>query len=63
MINIFEKLSDLTKNLNNPNKKYWEQNKVEWDRNAKSPSGGTYSEQQMYESIRQSDIKRLLKFG
>ena len=40
-----------------------EQDKVEWDKSAKAPNGGTYNEQQMYESIRQSDIKRLLKFG
>ena len=63
MINIFEKLNNLTKSLNNPNKNYWEENKVQWDPQAKAPNGRTYSEEQMYESIRQSDIKRLLKFG
>jgi len=63
MINIFEKLHALTKSLNNPNKNYWEYNEVSWDRAAKAPNGETFNEQAMYESIRQSDIKRLLKFG
>jgi len=63
MINIFEKLNNITKSLNNPTKNYWEQNTVQWNREAKAPNGETYNEQQMYESIRQSDIKRLLKFG
>lgn len=63
MINIFEKLNDITKNLKNPNKNYWEDNVVTWDKAAKAPNGETYNEEQMYESIHQSDIKRLLKFG
>ena len=63
MINIFEKLNNITKNLNNPNKNYWEDNIVTWDKTAKTPNGETYNEEKMYESIRQSDIKRLLKFG
>ena len=63
MINIFEKLNNITKNLNNPNKNYWEDNIVTWDKTSKTPNGETYNEEQMYESIRQSDIKRLLKFG
>lgn len=63
MINIFEHLGNITRNLNNPNRNYWEKDRVEWDKSAKAPGGGTYNEQQMYESIRQSDIKRLLKFG
>lgn len=62
MINIFEKLNNITKNLNNPNKNYWEDNIVTWDKTAKAPTGEIYNEEQMYESIRQSDIKRLLKF-
>lgn len=63
MINIFEKLNNITKNLNNPNKNYWEDNIVTWDKTAKAPNGEIYNEEQMYESIRQSDINRLLKFG
>lgn len=62
MINIFEKLSDLTKSLNSPIKNYWEINNIQWDKNAKSPDGGTYNEQLMYESIKQSDRNRLLKY-
>ncbi|MBQ3415884.1 MAG: hypothetical protein IJH39_11250 [Clostridia bacterium] len=63
MINIFEKLHTLTESLNKPNKNYWENNDVAWDKQAKAPNGETFNEQAMYESIRQSDIKRLLKFG
>ena len=63
MINIFEKLNNITKNLNNPNKNYWEDNIVTWDKTAKAPNRETYNEAQMYESIHQSDLKRLLKFG
>lgn len=63
MINIFEKLHTLTESLNKPNKNYWENNDVAWDKQAKAPNGETFNEQVMYESIRQSDIKRLLKFG
>lgn len=63
MINIFEKLHTLSESLNKPNKNYWENNEVTWDKMAKAPNGDTFNEQQMYESIRESDIKRLLKFG
>lgn len=63
MINIFEKLQNITKSLNNNNRNYWETDKIEWNREAKMPNGETFNEKQMYESIRESDIKRLLKFG
>ena len=63
MINLFETLSNYTKNLNNPNKNYWEQNSFDWNRNAKAPDNSTYDEQAMMESIMESDKKRLLKFG
>lgn len=63
MINIFEKLHSLTESLNKPNKNYWENNDITWDKQAKAPNGETFNEQAMYESIRESDIKRLLKFG
>ena len=63
MVNIFEKLQNLTKTINNPNKNYWESEPIDWDKTAKSPDGNTFNEREMYESIRQSDIKRLLKFG
>ena len=62
MINIFEKLNKITKSLNNPNTNYWENNDISWDKRAKAPNGETFNEQAMYESIRESDIKRLLKF-
>lgn len=63
MINIFKKLHTLTESLNKPNKNYWENNDITWDKQAKAPNGETFNEQAMYESIRESDIKRLLKFG
>lgn len=63
MYNIFENSIKWLKNLNNPEKKYWENDVVEWDKSAKAPNGETYNEEAMYESIRQSDIKRLMKFG
>ena len=58
MINIFEKLHTLTESLNNPNKNYWDNNEVVWDKAAKAPNGDTFNEQQMYESIRESDMDR-----
>ena len=62
MINLFEKLQSITKSLNNPNLNYWEKSNISWNREAKAPNGETFNEQQMYESIRESDVKRLLKF-
>ena len=52
MINIFEKLHTLTESLNKPNKNYWENNDITWDKQAKAPNGETFNEQAMYESIR-----------
>ena len=62
MINLFEKLNNITKQLNNPNTNYWEKSSASWNREAKSPTGECFNEQAMYESIRESDIKRLLKY-
>ena len=63
MINIFEKLNKITESINNPNKNYWEENNIEWNREAKAPNGDTFNEEAMYEAIKESDRKRLLKFG
>ena len=63
MVNIFEKLNKITESLNNPNKNYWETSTIEWDNNAKGPNDLMFDEKEMFESIRESDIKRLLKFG
>lgn len=63
MFNLFEKLQSLTESLNKPVKNYWEDDSVSWDREAKAPNGETFDEKAMYESIRESDIKRLLKLG
>ena len=67
MINLFEKLNTLAQSLSNPVKNYWETDVITWDKNAKAPDKDDkykiFDEEAMYESIRQSDIKRLLKFG
>ena len=66
MINIFERLSTWVDKLNNPTKNYWENDVVTWDKAARAPGkdkDATFNEQEMFEAIRQSDIKRLMKFG
>ena len=46
------------------NKKWWEtQDNNTFERNAIGPDGSYYDEEQLYESIKESDKKRLLKFG
>ena len=62
MVNIFEKLSKMTKSLNNENNNYWENDTISWDKEAKGPDGNSFNEKMLYESIRESDIKRLLKY-
>ena len=62
MVKLFEKLNKLTQTLNNPNTNYWETNSISWDREAKGPNDIVYDEKSLYESIRESDVKRLLKF-
>lgn len=62
MIDIFEMSRKLLEKLNNPQKEYWEDNIVSWNRDAIAPDGNTYDEQAIYESIVESDKQRLLKF-
>lgn len=62
MIDIFEMSRKLLEKLNNPQKEYWEDNIVSWNRDAIAPDGNTYDEQTIYESIVESDKQRLLKF-
>ena len=62
MIDIFEMSRKLLEKLNNPQKEYWEDNIVSWNRDAIAPDGNMYDEQAIYESIVESDRQRLLKF-
>ena len=66
MINLFEKLKKhetiLTEGFEN--KRWWEtQDNNTFERNVIGPDGSYYDEEQLYESIKESDKKRLLKFG
>jgi hypothetical protein len=63
MINIFENSIKLINKLKSSERNYWEDSSVEWDKAAKAPDGSTFNEEAMMESIRQSDINRLIKFG
>jgi hypothetical protein len=66
MINLFQLLKKHEKSLTEgfENKKYWEtKDNNQFERNAIGPDGNYYDQEQLYESIKESDRKRLLKFG
>ena len=66
MINLFEMLKKHEKTLTEgfENKRWWETgDRNMFERNVIGPDGNYYDEEQIYESIKESDIKRLLKFG
>jgi len=66
MINLFQLLKKHEKSLTEgfENKKYWETNKDNcFERNVIGPDGNYYDQEALYESIKESDRKRLLKFG
>ena len=66
MINLFETLKKHEKTLTEgfENKRWWEtQDNNTFERNVIGPDGNYYDEEQLYESIKESDKKRLLKFG
>lgn len=66
MINLFEALKKHEKTLTEgiENKKWWEtQDNNTFERNVIGPDGSYYDEEQLYGSIKDSDRKRLLKFG
>ena len=66
MINLFEALKKHEKILTDgfENKRWWEtQDNNTFERNVVGPDGSYYDEEQLYESIKDSDRKRLLKFG
>ena len=66
MIKLFEMLKKhenvLTEGFEN--KRWWgTQDNNTFERNSMGPDGNYYDEEQLYESIKDSDRKRLLKFG
>lgn len=66
MINLFETLKKHEKVLTEgfENKRWWEtQDNNTFERNVIGPDGNYYDEEQLYESIKDSDRKRLIKFG
>ena len=66
MINLFETLKKREKILTEgfENKRWWEtQDNNAFEKNVIDPDGNYYDEEQLYESIKDSDKKRLLKFG
>lgn len=63
MYNIFEESKKLLKKITNPNKEYWEQNDIEWNKEAIAPDGSIYNEEELYKNIQESDRQRLLRFG
>lgn len=62
-MNIFERSKKLIESISNPNKNYWEQNPATWDNNVLGPDGQQYDEETLFEAIKESDRKRLIKFG
>lgn len=63
MINIFKQSEKIIKTLSNPNRNYWESNDISWNREAIGPDGNYYSEEELFEQIRESDRQRLLFFS
>ena len=66
MINLLETLKKHENTLTEEfeNKRWWEtQDNNTFERNVIDPDGNYYDEEQLYESIKESDKKRLLKFG
>ena len=64
MINLFETLKKHEKTLTEgfDNKRWWEtQDNNTFERNIGGPYGSYYDEKQLYESIKNTDIKKLLK--
>jgi hypothetical protein len=66
MINLFQLLKKHEKSLTEgfENKKYWENREDNhFERNVIGPDGNYYDQEALYESIKESDRKRLIKFG
>lgn len=65
MVNLFEMLKSQERSLTTgfENKKYWEDKTVQFNKNVLGPDGEYYDEEEIYESIKQADRARLIKFG
>jgi hypothetical protein len=65
MVNLFEMLKSQERSLTSgfENKKYWEDKTNNFNKNVLGPDGEYYDEEEIYESIKQSDRARLIKFG
>lgn len=66
MINLFEMLKKHEENLSKgfESKKYWEtKDNNMFERNIIGPDGSYYDQEQLYESIKESDRRRLIHFG
>jgi hypothetical protein len=66
MINLFQLLKKQEKQLTEgfENKRWWEtQDNNTFERNVIGPDGNYYDQEALYESIKESDKKRLIKFG
>ena len=66
MVNLFQLLKKQEKQLTEgfENKRWWEtgDNNM-FERNVIGPDGNYYDQEQLYDSIKESDRKRLIKFG
>lgn len=65
MKNLFKLLDKHTKNSSNDinNKPYWEQRENIFNSNVLSPDGTYVDEQTVFESVKQSDRERLIRFS
>lgn len=66
MINLFELLKKHETRLSEgfENKRYWEtRDNNLFERNVIGPDGNYYNQEQIYEAIKESDRRRLLRFG
>lgn len=66
MINLFELLKKHETSLSEgfENKRYWEtKDNNGFERNVIGPDGSYYDQEQLYESIKESDRRRLIHFG
>lgn len=66
MINLFELLKKHETHLSEgfENKRYWEtRDNNLFERNVIGPDGNYYNQEQIYENIKESDRRRLLRFG
>lgn len=63
MYDIFKKSKEIIESLNKENKNYWESNDIQWNHEAVAMDGSIYDEQELLESIKESDRQRLLRFN